>query len=295
VSYVVGILFVIAAWWASTGAVLYAVSRSRWPLPVVMAVATGLATFAIVGLWLTSGLETVVAAFFAFACALTVWAWVEVSFLTGVLTGSRRTPCPANASGWHRFGLATQALIYHELAILALMLVVVAVTFDAPNQVGCWTFAILWLARVSAKLNVFLGVPNLTEEFIPIQISYVKSYFRNRPMNALLPVSITVSTVITVLLTLQAIDAGANTFEAASMTLLATLMALVVVEHWFLVLPLPSASLWSWGLDETSLADQTARSKGIAADPSFVSVQPSCSVTAIGASYAMRQGGQHAL
>ena len=26
---------------------------------------------------------------------------------------------------------------------------------------------VLWVMRVSAKLNVFLGVPNLTEEFLP--------------------------------------------------------------------------------------------------------------------------------
>ena len=39
----------------------------------------------------------------------------------------------------------------------------VALTWGGANQVGTWTFLVLWVMRLSAKLNVFLGVPNLTE------------------------------------------------------------------------------------------------------------------------------------
>jgi putative photosynthetic complex assembly protein 2 len=101
--------------------------------------------------------------------------------------------------------------------------------------------------RLSAKFNVFLGVPNLTEEFLPDGLAFLKSYFRKRPMNLLFPVSITASTIATWLLVDQAIS-GTTGLAVAGFTMLAALMALAVLEHWFLVLPLPVATLWRWGL-----------------------------------------------
>jgi G3E family GTPase len=41
---------------------------------------------------------------------------------------------------------------------------------------------------------------------------------------------------------------GATAFAASGFTFLATMMALAILEHWFLVLPLPAAKLWHWGL-----------------------------------------------
>jgi hypothetical protein len=61
-------------------------------------------------------------------------------------------------------------------------------------------------------------------------------------------VSVTVSTLIAGLLVQGALAAGAGTFEATALTLLAALLALAILEHWFLVLPLPDAALWSWAL-----------------------------------------------
>jgi hypothetical protein len=37
--------------------------------------------------------------------------------------------------------------------------------------------------------------------------------------------------------------------------MLAALMALVVVEHWFLVLPMSPAAMWNWGLASRSEDD----------------------------------------
>ena len=63
-------------------------------------------------------------------------------------------------------------------------------------------------------------------------------------MNLLFPVSVTVSTLLTALLLRRALLEEAGTFEAAGTSLLASLMVLAVLEHWFLVLPLPSSRLW---------------------------------------------------
>jgi putative photosynthetic complex assembly protein 2 len=120
-------------------------------------------------------------------------------------------------------------------------------TWGAPNQFALWTLLVLWIMRLSTKFNVFLGVPNLTEEFLPNDLAFLKSYFRKRPMNLLFPVSVTLSTVATCGLIAQAAT-GTTDFAIAGYTMLAALMALAVLEHWFLVLPLPVADLWRWGL-----------------------------------------------
>jgi putative photosynthetic complex assembly protein 2 len=242
------VAFALFAWWFSTGAVLYLIGLPRHTYGLSMLAATAAAGMALLGLWLLRDEESVTGAYLAFAAGLIVWAWHEMSFLTGLVTGSRTTASPQPAEGWRRFVYATQALIYHELAILATAGAVVALTWDAPNQIGAWTFLILWIARLSAKLNVFLGVPNLTEEFLPSHLEYMKTYFRCRRMNLLFPLSVTLSTVLTGLLIQGAIADTATPYEVVGLTLLSALMALVVVEHWFLVLPLPAAALWSWGM-----------------------------------------------
>jgi len=35
-------------------------------------------------------------------------------------------------------------------------------------------------------------------------------------------------------------------FQSVGLTLVAALLALAVLEHWFLVLPVPDEALWSW-------------------------------------------------
>jgi putative photosynthetic complex assembly protein 2 len=244
--YAIAIAFAIFVWWFSTGAVLYLLRMPSQTFGTSMLTTTALASTGLLGLWVTSDDTTVASAFCGFSCALVVWAWHEMSFLTGFVTGSRVSACPIGGGEGLRFVNATQTVIYHEVAILVTALGIVALTWGQPNQFGTMTFIVLWLARISAKLNVFLGVPNLTEEFLPAHLAYLKSYFRNRPMNLLFPLSVTASTVLTWLCIDHAIAANASAFSAAGWSLLGTLMFLVVIEHWFLVLPLPVASLWNW-------------------------------------------------
>jgi putative photosynthetic complex assembly protein 2 len=244
--YAIAITFAIFIWWFSTGAVLYLLRMGPRTFGVSMLIATIVAGMGLFGLWATSDDTTVASAFCGFTCALVVWAWHEISFLTGYVTGPRVSPCPLNTSNARRFLNATQTLLYHEIAILLTAAAIVSLTWGEPNQFGTLTFIVLWLARISAKLNVYLGVPNLTDEFLPRHLAYLKSYFRNRPMNLLFPLSVTTSTVLTWLCIDRALSDSASQFTATGWSLLATLMLLVVVEHWFLVLPLPVAALWNW-------------------------------------------------
>lgn len=242
------IVFTLFVWWFSTGAVLYLVGMPSQTFGVSMLTATAAAGLALFGLVVTSSEETVASAFCAFSCGLLVWAWHEMSFLTGFVTGSRTSECPKDVTGWSRFVVATQTLIYHEVAIALTAVAVTYLTWGAPNQYGLWTFLVLWTARLSAKFNVFLGVPNLSEEFLAPHLKYLASYFRRRPMNLLFPVSVTLSTLATAFFVTMAAADTATAFEAAGWTLLATMAALAVIEHWFLVVPLPATALWSWGL-----------------------------------------------
>jgi len=242
------VLYCLFAWWFSTGVVIYLDGLSqrtfRWSLlgaSVAMA-----ASF--YGLSKSSADTSAAGAYVAFTCALVVWGWHEMSFLMGVITGPRRSACPPDATGLRRFGYAVDVILYHEFAILLTAALIVAVTLSGANQVGAATFMILWAMRLSAKLNIFLGVLNLTEDFLPEQIRYLKSYFKKRPMNPLFPFSVMTSTIIATVLAQHASAVDATDFDRAGYVLLATLMGLAILEHWLLVLPLPAEKLWSWSM-----------------------------------------------
>ena len=164
------------------------------------------------------------------------------------MTGPRRTACPVGSTGWRRAGFAIQTLLHHELALMVLCIAVVAVTWGGTNPTGIATFMIFWVMRQSAKLNVFLGVRNLSEAFLPPHLKYLQTYFKRAPMNALFPVSVAVSSWLAVLLWQAAAAHGVSAFEATALTFSGTLLSLAILEHWFMVLPLPSQALWNWGL-----------------------------------------------
>lgn len=238
----------IALWWASTGAIIYLdglpATTFRWS----MLGGSLLALAAIWGLAASSIQATPAGAYIAFTCGLVAWGWQTMSFYMGYITGPRKTPCPPGLTGLPRFLAAASTNVSHEAAIVAGALLIATLTADAPNQFGLWTYLVLWWMHLSGKLNVYFGVPNLSEEFIPEHLGYLRSYMRKRPMNLLFPISVTVSTVITAWLVMVAASHPAGSFDAIGYTLLATMMALAVLEHWLLVLPLPAMALWNWSL-----------------------------------------------
>jgi hypothetical protein len=115
--------------------------------------------------------------------------------------------------------------------------------------VALWTFAVLWTMRLSAKLNIFLGAPNIAEAFLPAHLGYLATYFRRRPLNALMPVSVTAATVVLVLMAVAMTDPAAGPFERTALMLAGSLLALAILEHWLMFLPIPPTLLWTWGLE----------------------------------------------
>ena len=246
--YALPVLFTLFVWWFSTGAILFLDGLPRRTYRWSFGGATLLLGLALFGIFATRAQTSVAAAYVAFGCTIAVWGWQEIAFLTGFVTGSRRTPCPVGATGWKRFACATQTILHHELALVALGAAIAALTLGVANQTALWAFVILWVMRLSSKLNLFLGVRNLYEEFLPEHLAYLSTYFRRKPLNALFPVSVIVASSAAALLWQRMVAQDATAFDAVQAAFLATLLTLAVVEHLFLVLPLPATALWRWGL-----------------------------------------------
>lgn len=242
------VLFAVFVWWFATGIVLLLDGLPRTTFRWSHLISTALALGAFLGLAHTATQTTVTGAYCAFTCALLVWGWHELSFLTGWITGPRQRGADRGARGGARFVQAVGAILWHELAILGSGALIAAITWDAPNHVGLATFAVLWVMRISAKLNVFLGVRNLSIELLPPHLAYLASYFRRRAMNLLFPLSITASTVVAAWMVNDAIDARGTGAYATGQLLVATLLMLAIVEHWLLVLPLQATALWRWAM-----------------------------------------------
>ncbi len=225
--------------------------RAGMPRRSFLATLAGATVIVAIGIWalaVSRNDTSVSGAYFAFLGGLAIWGWHEVSYLFGFISGPRPEACPPGCTGWQRFVLGVKTCLYHELAVLATVAVLAAVLWQAENQVGLWTFVILWLMRWSAKLNIFLGVRNLHEEFWPEHLSYLTTFVRRRPMNELFPVSVLVATLGAIALVVSAVGAADDLAWRAGAILLATLLALATLEHWLLVLRVNDDALWRPGM-----------------------------------------------
>ena len=256
------VLYTIFLWWFSTGAILWLDRRPRttfrWSL-IGGSIVGGAAVF---GLSTSMKDPSPAGAVLAFTCALGVWGWHELSFLTGFISGPRKLSCPAGVSTWRRFVLATSTVIFHEIALVVTAGLIWAMTNGEPNQIGLWTFAILLIGRLSTKLNLFFGVPNFTAEFFPDHLRHLTSYMRRSPASALFPLSIAAGSGLAGVEAALAFRPDATPFQIVGLSLIFVLTALALLEHAFMVLPLHDAALWRWALPtsaKTSTADFVVR------------------------------------
>ncbi len=243
------VLFAILLWWFSTGAILFLDGLPRRTFGVSLAIGGVAALGSLLLLHQLRGATDTASAYLAFTAAIVIWGWNEMAFLMGVVTGPRRVPAQERLSGFARFREATATVIWHELAIAASGLAVLAATYGGANQTGAITFAVLWLMRLSAKINIFLGAPNVTVEFLPAHLAYLGSYFRKRAMNGFFPPAITAATLVGAWLAQQA-GVATDVQERTGYALAAAMMALAVFEHWLLFIPVSTNWLWRWSLRE---------------------------------------------
>lgn len=245
------LLFAAFLWWFSTGAILWLDRRPRETFGWSLACAGVIAIAAGVVVGLTASRTDVAAAYLGFIAAIAIWGWHEMSFLMGFITGPRRVPLPEGVTGWKRFKLAAATVIHHELALAVTALALFALTWGAPNQIAAQTFALLWLLRLSAKLNLFLGAPYRGEEMLPAHLSHLGSYFGRRTMNALFPLSLLGGAALIYAIAAASFAPTAPPSTQTGAVLMLTLAALGLVEHIFMFVPPPNALLWGWATRRT--------------------------------------------
>lgn len=251
----------VFAWWFFTGLILLVVRRADATDPVAhgnsVFLSVPVLALGVAGLVVSAGEVTVGNVYIAFLSTLMVWGWIELAFLAGVITGPERRPCPPGLTGGARFSRAWQTLAHHELLLAATLLALVVLLSQAENTFGLWTYVVLFVARISAKLNLFFGVPRINTEFVPTPIDHMKSYFRQSGVTMAFPVGVTFLTLTAACFAMRLLETtGAEAVGFALMTALAVLAAL---EHWLMVIPLPDAKLWRWMLPAptASRKDQT--------------------------------------
>jgi putative photosynthetic complex assembly protein 2 len=119
---------------------------------------------------------------------------------------------------------------------------------------------LLFVMRLSAKFNIFAGVPHLSTEMMPEHMRYLASYFRIRPASAFYVVSLTGISILAAWLgnaALQAEDGLATGYALAF-----ALVVLAFIEHGFLVVPWQDTSLFRWAMaDHANIRIGPARGK----------------------------------
>lgn len=245
---VLPVVFSLFLWWFSTGLIFFLNARGRSTHRWSMLGATAVFAGAIYGLTTTVGRTDVTGAYLGFTYGLLIWGWQTASHFLGFITGPNTRDCPPDASTAERFRLGLLTGLHHEIVIIMTAAVLVAISWGQPNQFGLMTFVLLWAMHTSAKLNVFLGVRNVYPEFLPPHMDHLKTYFGQRKMNGLLPVSVVVGIAVTSYWVSAAISDAATPFETAGFMMVSALMALAVIEHILLVIPVSVASLWGWSL-----------------------------------------------
>jgi putative photosynthetic complex assembly protein 2 len=244
-------LFAVFAWWFFTGAILLIVRKSDAGEAVAhgrsVFLSVPLAALGFAGLVVSSAEMSLSNVYISFLSVLLIWGWIELAFLAGIITGPERRDCPPGLSGMARFGRAWNTVSHHELLLFATLLVIIVISTGVENAFGFWVYLVLFVARISAKLNLFFGVPRINMEFVPLPLTHIKSYFRQGGLTAAFPIGVTLLTLASACF-LERTIASETTPFIAGYALLTALSLLAAIEHWLMVIPLPDAKLWRWML-----------------------------------------------
>jgi len=238
----------LLSWWLGTGAILWLVRLPANMFRRSMSWLTVLLVLSLLGAGWSMREQSVMADYVGFVSVIAMWSWHEMAFLSGWITGPRKIAQDPSATGLRRFVLAVQALIYHELALLVNFGILFAMQQSLPNHVAMCTFALLWCMRLSAKLNLFFGVPQVGEQYLPQHLQYIGSYFRRSTITGCFYLTISLSGGTWLWLVLQAQRGAVEV--STGWILLATLLGLAIIEHVLMVFALPLQRLWGWAMGQ---------------------------------------------
>jgi putative photosynthetic complex assembly protein 2 len=114
--------------------------------------------------------------------------------------------------------------------------------------VAICTFALLWCMRFSAKMNLFFGVPETGEQYLPRHLAYLASYFRRGPVSVFFFLAVGLSCAVWAWMVWQ-VSSGVATITTG-WVLLAALLGLAIVEHVIMAFPTPMQKLWGWAMEK---------------------------------------------
>ena len=242
----------VFVWWFLTGLLLFIVKKidqiNESAHHLTLVILTPVLLGGCFLYWHSMSSVTLASVYISFLGSLLIWAWFELAFLTGFLTGPVKTNCPPNISNGERFFHAWRNMAYSEVGLLSVLLTLTLISASAENRVGLWTFWILFFARICAKLNLFLGVPNVNTEFLPSPVKHLASYFKVGGTSWFFPISISIISFTLFFWVDRIFSIQSDDILVVGYTLLASLTALALVEHWFMVVPIRDAELWKWML-----------------------------------------------
>lgn len=252
---------VVAIWFVGTGLVAMLNHRLRASFGRAMAIACICALLGLSLVVLTAHSTAVWATYASFLGGLLIWSWHEISFLTGAVAGSHQMTCPDGARGWQRFSMATMALIHHEVALAMTAVLLLSLAAVTANPTGAYAFGLLLVFRLSSKLNIYWGVPNLSDELLPMHLAYLKSYFGPKRLRPMLGLSTVAIVGLAGYFGLAAFRAD-QPAELAQAGLLCGLSLLAALEHLFLGLPFRDSALWSWAMEPRGPQSRTSMKEG---------------------------------
>jgi len=246
-------LVAIFSWWFATGIMLMSVryaDRAGGDAHILTLV-TAFPVAVLGGVAVVESLSNVhqSGAYFGFIGALCIWGWIELAFLTGIITGPRRDQCPEHLCVMGRWKHAWGVLAYHEISLLLGFIGLLVVSWSAPNITAVMTYGILFFARIAAKLNLFFGVPRINLQFLPDKLSHLHSLLRKGPLTIVFPVSLGFL-IISLIFIHSLVSIVEHPGVHVAHGLLITLIGLALLEHILMVVPLPDAKLWNWMLPD---------------------------------------------
>jgi putative photosynthetic complex assembly protein 2 len=189
---------------------------------------------------------TVFSALVSFAAAIFLWGCLEVAHFSGLLVGPRTQSCPTNVSQWVRFRCALSAMFYREVAVVLVGVTLFVITHGWENKLAFYTYAVLGIMRISTELNIFFGVSNFPEHWLPNRLRYLSSYKGPRKISHMFVMSFGAGLLTCAWLFLNIPLASDEMYGYVGHILICTLMVLALIEHVMLVSPLNFDGLWSW-------------------------------------------------
>ncbi len=242
-------LFVtLSLWWLFTGLALISAHQNPPIKNLLFGLSTVVAIVCLSSVPYIAADTSLLAVFVGFLFALLIWAWLELMFLMGVVTGPNKSSAPPGLGLGQRFKLALSTMIHHEVAVISVIGLTLFLGGNQPaNPIVFFVLLLLWLMRCSTKLNLFFGVRHFNNGWLPERHKHVVTYISVGKNSALMAPSALLAAVFAVLLFSRAF-ATDDASAALNLFLLAWVAMLAAIEHVFLMYRVGEEALWRWAV-----------------------------------------------